>query len=63
MQFLFDLECWLNFTFLQVGLNETPLTKALISGHFGLAEKLIVENSDIDFLNDGKENFKVYLNL
>jgi hypothetical protein len=38
----------------QVGLNETPLTKALIHGQFGLAEKLIVENTDVDFLNDGK---------
>ena len=39
---------------LQVGLNETPLTKALVAGQFGLAEKLILENTDVDYLNDGK---------
>jgi len=38
----------------QVGLNETPLTKALVAGQFGLAEKLILENTDVDYLNDGK---------
>ena len=40
--------------FPQVGLNETPLTKALVAGQFGLAEKLILENTDVDYLNDGK---------
>jgi hypothetical protein len=50
----------------QVGLNETPLTKALIAGHFGLAERLILENTDVDYLNDGnissKQTKKSYSN-
>lgn len=38
---------------LRIGLNETTLTKALLRGHYVMAENIIEETTDIDFLNDG----------
>ena len=37
----------------RIGLNETGLTRALARGDFTLAEKLIEEASDPEYLNDG----------
>jgi len=37
----------------RIGLNETTLTRALARGDFALAEKIIEEATDIEFLNDG----------
>ena len=37
----------------RIGLNETGLTRALARGDFSLAEKLIEEASDPEYLNDG----------
>ena len=38
----------------QVGLNDTPLTRALAMGEFDLAERLIMSLNDPEYLNDGK---------
>ena len=38
----------------QVGLNDTPLTRALAMGDFDLAESLIMTMNDPEYLNDGK---------
>jgi len=37
----------------RIGLNETTLTRALARGDFALAEKIIEEATDVEFLNDG----------
>lgn len=37
----------------RIGLNETALTRALGSGEFSEAERLIEESTDTEFLNDG----------
>ena len=37
----------------RIGLNETSLTRALASGEFTEAERIIEEATDIEFLNDG----------
>jgi len=37
----------------RIGLNETALTRALARGDFAMAEKIIEEATDIEFLNDG----------
>eukprot|EP00092_Neocalanus_flemingeri_P007283 GFUD01007865.1.p1 GENE.GFUD01007865.1~~GFUD01007865.1.p1 ORF type:complete len:1241 (-),score=282.81 GFUD01007865.1:403-4125(-) len=37
----------------RIGLNETTLTRALARGDFAMAEKIIEEATDIEFLNDG----------
>lgn len=37
----------------RIGLNETTLTRALARGDFALAEKLIEEATDVEYLNDG----------
>jgi len=37
----------------RIGLNETSLTKSLARGDFTLAEKIIEETTDPEFLNDG----------
>ena len=37
----------------RIGLNETPLTKAIAAGNFDLAEKFIHDASDPEYLNDG----------
>ena len=37
----------------RIGLNETGLTRALARGDFGLAETIIEEATDPDYLNDG----------
>ena len=38
----------------QVGLNDTPLTRALAMGEFELAERLIMSLNDPEYLNDGE---------
>jgi len=37
----------------RIGLNETTLTRALARGDFAMAEKIIEEATDPEFLNDG----------
>jgi hypothetical protein len=37
----------------QIGINDTPLTSALENGDFKTAEKLIEENEDPSYLNEG----------
>lgn len=37
----------------RIGLNETGLTRALARGDFTIAEKIIEETTDIEYLNDG----------
>jgi hypothetical protein len=37
----------------QIGINDTPLTSALEKGDFRTAEKLIEENEDSSYLNEG----------
>jgi len=37
----------------RIGLNETTLTRALARGDFAMAEKIIEEATDVEFLNDG----------
>ncbi|KAK7074545.1 hypothetical protein SK128_018986 [Halocaridina rubra] len=39
----------------QFGINETPLTIAIESGNFGLAEEIILSTSDMSYLNDDFE--------
>ena len=38
----------------QLGINDTPLTFAIQKGDFKAAEKLILENSEPSFLDEGK---------
>jgi hypothetical protein len=37
----------------QIGINDTPLTSALEKGDFRTAEKLIEENEEPSYLNEG----------
>jgi hypothetical protein len=37
----------------QIGINDTPLTSALEKGDFKTAEKLIEENDEPSYLNEG----------
>ncbi len=37
----------------RIGLNETPLTRAMASGQFALAEELVQVAVDPEYLNDG----------
>jgi hypothetical protein len=37
----------------QIGINDTPLTAALEKGDFKTAEKLIEENVEASYLNEG----------
>lgn len=37
----------------QIGINDTPLTSALGKGDFKTAEKLIEENEEPSYLNEG----------
>ena len=37
----------------RIGLNETGLTRALATGDFSVAEKIIEETTDVEYLNDG----------
>jgi len=37
----------------QIGINDTPLTSAIEKGDFKTAEKLIEENEEPSYLNEG----------
>jgi hypothetical protein len=37
----------------QIGINDTPLTSALEKGDYKTAEKLIEENEEPSYLNEG----------
>ena len=46
----------LNREVAQIGLNDTPLTRALAMGDFDLAESIIMTINDPEYLNDGEHS-------